>query len=711
MSARRSLRSPSIEVCISVRKDPISERISIRKASILESERRIEITTARVGMMVGTRMAHTASTVCELFKQHPWRQYIKSLRLLAVATLGLALAPMLEGQGVLTRSADNLRSGSYRESIITVENLKQKGVTLRTTIPVIGDARGMEAQPLILPGVKLADGSVHDVMVLPSMANVVRGVDAHTGVGLWQVSLGNPVQGGPSIDMHRINDKWGVLSTPVIDPQTQTVYMVAWISPDGSPQRGLHWMYALDVATGKQRNPPVSFSSLASGSQRYADTMRKQRSSLVLVNEGGHPVVFGAYGTVLETGRYSAGAIFAYDTVMARFTAFMPMSQGLGAGVWMGGQGLAADAVGDLYGVSGNGSFNAVTEFGESIFKVHYTFGVGTAPASMKIVTWFSPYSDAGRVGLDPKKSGPAAPSVPDKMAGVNAPDEAMGMPVGASMTAATSNTTHTVLTRNVNTGQVEPLVYPNNPTAPGWSDEDLGSGGCTLLEGYGFLLCGGKDGLGYLTYTGNMGNTVPSDFGNAKANCAKLASPPIWMTASPGPVDPCPQQETMLNFMPYGKTRHLHMTPVQYMSPIDGLHLFVWGENSALHDWHLAQDGTFTYVAESRETASAASTQSPGGMPGGFCSLSSDHNKLGTAVLWCSIPYGDANSTLTGGRLIAYDPEIVSRDGDGPHLVKLWDSQDWGIGYRFNKFMPPVIWEGEVILPNFDGGVMVFTE
>ena len=49
----------------------------------------------------------------------------------------------------------------------------------------------MEAQPLIVPNVTTPMG-VRDVMVLPSMANVVRGVDAHDGTGIWQVPAGNP---------------------------------------------------------------------------------------------------------------------------------------------------------------------------------------------------------------------------------------------------------------------------------------------------------------------------------------------------------------------------------------------------------------------------------------------------------------------------------------------------------------------------------------
>lgn len=624
----------------------------------------------------------------------------------SIACAGLA-------QGVLTRNADNARSGDYQETGITLANLKAKGITLRTTIPVIGDARGMEAQPLILPGVTMADGSVHDVMVLPSMANVVRGVDAHTGAGLWQTTLGTPVQGGPSIDMHLINDKWGVLSTGVLDPATQRVYMVAWISPDGTPQKGVHWLYTLDVATGKIVEPPVSFAGLGT----YSAAMRKQRSSLVMTDVNGRKTVFLAYGTVLETGNGASGAILAYDVASNRFTGFLSMSAGLGAGIWMGGQGLAADAAGYLYGDTGNGSFNGSTDWGETIFKVQYTPPASaTAMGALKVVSWFSPYSDAGRVGLDPTKSGPAAPSyMPAKLAGVSAPSLAVKVkngdePVGAGMHIDLAKT-RTVLTRNVNTGQVEPIVYPLNPSDPAWSDEDLGSGGCTLITQYGFLLCAGKDGLGYLAKTADMGETMPADFADAAANCAKLASPPVWIAASPGPVNPCPQDETTLNFMPYGKTRHIHMTPVQYMSPTDGLHIFVWGENSTLHDWKVSPSGQMTYVAESREYASAAVTNSPGGMPGGFCALSSNDDKLGTAVLWCSIPYGDANSTITTGRLIAYDPENIEQDADGPHLVKLWDSQQWGINYVFNKFMPPVIWDGEVILPNYAGGVMVFSQ
>src|SRR5271167_3844102 len=159
----------------------------------------------------------------------------------------------------LTRSADNSRSGwNPRERQLTQASVATKGISRATIIPVIGDARGMEAQPLILPYVKTSLGT-RDVMVLPSMANVVRGVDAHDGSGIWQVTLGMPITGSANIDSHSINDHWGCLSTGVIDPDTQRLYQVCWVSPDktGKPQTARYFMFVLNAADGSQVVPPV----------------------------------------------------------------------------------------------------------------------------------------------------------------------------------------------------------------------------------------------------------------------------------------------------------------------------------------------------------------------------------------------------------------------------------------------------------------------
>src|SRR5581483_2419724 len=140
---------------------------------------------------------------------------------LRVLTLGLFLvyATAAKAQSTfvpwLTRSADNSRSGwNPHETILSQASVRTKGIVRVTIIPVIGDARGMEAQPLILPNVNTSRGN-RDVMVLPSMANVVRGVDAHDGSGIWQVELGTPVTSSTQIDSKNINQHWGCISTGV----------------------------------------------------------------------------------------------------------------------------------------------------------------------------------------------------------------------------------------------------------------------------------------------------------------------------------------------------------------------------------------------------------------------------------------------------------------------------------------------------------------
>jgi hypothetical protein len=192
----------------------------------------------------------------------------------------------------------------------------------------------MEAQPLILPNVKTALGT-RDVMVLPSMANIVRGVDAHDGSGIWQVTLGVPVTGSQNIDHWGINQFWGCLSTGVIDLDTQRLYQVCWVSPDksGDPKTARYFSFVLNVADGSQVVPPVLIEG-KSGNQDFNAGMRKQRSSLVETNINGVKTVLGCSGTTLETAAGASGFCFAFDVASNKVSAMLALSAGEGAGVW-----------------------------------------------------------------------------------------------------------------------------------------------------------------------------------------------------------------------------------------------------------------------------------------------------------------------------------------------------------------------------------------
>jgi len=598
----------------------------------------------------------------------------------------------------LTRSADNSRSGwNQHETQLKQASVESKGILRATIIPVIGDARGMEAQPLILPNVKTARGA-RDVMVLPSMADVVRGVDAHDGSGIWQVTLGTPITGSQSIDSHQINQFWGCLSTGVIDADTQRLYQVCWVSPDktGNPQTGRYFMFVLKVADGTPVVLPVLI-QVKSETQDFNAAMRKQRSSLVETNVNGVKTVFGCSGTIFETqAGVASGYCFAFDVASNTVSAMLAMTAGEGAGVWMAGQGAVADAQGNLYVLTGNGDFDGATQWGESFLKLKYTPSSGGAPASLQVVDHWTPWTDLVRSG---QARLPAT-----KLAGQSAPSEAV-KPVGSRMNLSLKDAT---LVANINErGKPVLLVFPKMASG-NWSDEDWGSAGPACIFSTGVCVATGKDGIAYPIKTANLGGTTPADLGNAKANCAKLAAPPVWLTMSPGPVDPCPADPTTLNFFPEGDTAHLHMTPVQFFDPL--LHswtIFAWGENSQLHKWAVSSTGKLTYIAQSNEFASAdVRGNPPGGMPGGFCSGSSNGADPNSAILVCTIPYGDANAQVVNGRLLVYDAVHLAADGS---LKVLWDSQRFAITFLFNKFDPPVIDGGQIYVPNYNGGVDLY--
>jgi len=629
-------------------------------------------------------------------RQHCFRIYMLLLAL-AAGNAGNAVAQSTM-EPWLTRSADNSRSGwNQHETQLTQASVESRGIIRATIIPVTGDARGMEAQPLILPNVQTARGT-RDVMVLPSMANVVRGVDAHDGSAIWQVTLDMPVTSSGQIDSKNINQHWGCLSTGVIDPDTRRLYQVCWVSKDGTgnPQTARYYMYVLSVTDGTQVVPPVLIQG-TSGTQDFNSQMRKQRSSLVETNVNGVKTVFGCAGTVYETAAGSAGFCFAFDAASNQLSTMLALTAGEGAGVWMAGQGIVADPQGDLYVLTGNGDFDGVTQWGESFLKLRYSHSSGANPATLKVVDHWTPWTDFARTGQKP------APAV--KMAGMSAPSEALKRPVGGGMSMSLKDAKLVPMVSE--RGVPILLVYPKMASG-NWSDEDWGSSGPACIFSIGVCIAAGKDGIAYPIKTTALGGTTKADLNNPAANCAKLAAPPVWLTMSPGPVNPCPADPRTLNFFPWGDTAHLHMTPVQFHDPVlESWTIFAWGENAQLHKWAVGSTGKLTYVAESHEYASAdVRGEPPGGMPGGFCSGSSNGADPDSAILVCTIPYGDANAQVVNGRLLVYDAVHLAADGS---LKVLWDSQRWGVQFLFNKFDPPVIDGGQIYVPNYNGGVDLY--
>lgn len=592
---------------------------------------------------------------------------------------------------VTTRSYDNTRSGANtQETILTPAAIRTRGVQRLFSLALPGDARGCEAQPLIVPGVKLADGSAHDVVYIATMANQVFAFDANTGTRLWMVQLGMPIKSNSSIDSHPINDHWGILSTPVIDAAAGVMYPCVWTSVDGSPEKGQHFLHAISLRDGSDVHPALNLEgvSYAAGHgcpvQQFRSAERKQRAALLLLNG----VVFIAFGTIAESSATARGWLIAVDTAKFQISAtWTSTARGSGGGIWHSGGGPAADASGYIYVLTGNGDFDAVTDFAESIVKLKYTPAQSNSPASIAVVDWWTPWTDDGRTG---------------------------GNPDGEAAKKTLAKAMPTNFRRDMHLARLYGMAAMN--MAESWGDQDVGAAGPVLAPTIGAVLASCKDGI---LYTGNMqslGKTQPTDLSPAKAaqNYAKLKAPPIFYTYYPGAQpSPAPTNVTDLNFWGGNCTHHLHGTPVLWESAAHGLTHFCWGENGNLRAWALANNGSSTYLACSAEMASADCAESPmpngpkGGMPGGMISLSANGNQDG--VLWACIPYTDANMGLSPGRFLAYDAANFGKYSDGSGSIPpLWDSQQWNWQFTYNKFNRPVVWNGRVFLPTYDGNVWV---
>jgi hypothetical protein len=588
---------------------------------------------------------------------------------------------------VLTRSYDNHRTGANpAETILNPTNVHQ--LRRLFSLNLTSDARGIEAQPLIVTGVKMPDGQVHDVVYLCSMANTVWAFDAHTGAKLWPqpILLGKPVNGSHDIDLFNINDHWGILSTPAIDRATETIYLVSWSSPDGSWQKGVHRLHALSIVDGREIHPALDLEGATYDPggglpvQVFRSVERKQRPGLLLTpirdqHGQAHKTVFIGFGSVKESGTKARGWVIACNLAPFRIAAAWASTvKGFGGGIWQGGQGLAGDDGGSVYAMTGNGTFDGAHDFAESFVKLHYTPAGAGAEARLRIVDWFTPYTDAGRIGKSPAEMAPA-------------PDNEEAHPTNVRALAQAG-------------------------MGGDWGDQDLGSGGPVLIPGALLVVGAGKDGILYVLDQNKFGKTSHQDLIDPAKNYAKLKFQPIFFTYFPGfQVSPAPQNAKGLNIQFDGRTHHLHGAPLFWDSAEHGPMLFCWGENGNLRAWSVNRaTGTVTYLACSHEVASPA-TAPPGGMPGSMMCVSSDGAKPGTGIVWALTPDGDANQTVTTGVFRAYHATEFDTNADGSKAMRvLWDSShNPALAFKYNKFCVPVVANGKVYVPTYEDRVDVY--
>lgn len=279
----------------------------------------------------------------------------------------IACAPLFSQVSVLTGQYDISRNNwNSQETILNTSNVNASHFGLLFSRAVDGF---IYAQPLLVAAPQLKGWVNVDVVYVATLNNSVYAFDADNPANsqpLWQANLGPPLTSS-----NPFLPEIGILSTPVINPKTKTMYVVSYNLTGGVTSYLLH---ALDITSGSERfGGPVTIQGSVPGTGydnvngvvTFKAGNLLQRPALLLYN--GNVVM--AFGTLHDQLAYH-GWVFAYNAgTLQQASVICSTPNGKKGGIWMSGVGPAADSNG-LYVVTGDGSFGS-GDVGDSV--VRYT--------------------------------------------------------------------------------------------------------------------------------------------------------------------------------------------------------------------------------------------------------------------------------------------------------------------------------------------------
>lgn len=320
-----------------------------------------------------------------------------SIPLQVTVTAGPPPSPL----AVTTWHNDTMRTGGYPgETVLNTSNVSSS--TFGRLFAHATDG-GIEAQPLYMPGIGIAGKGTHNVVFVATLNAYVYAFDADNAAGanaspLWTANLGPAAPVGTGGGGDRFEQ--GIASTPVIDPSTNTMYVVSKNGVGGSAYFRLH---ALDIASGHEKfGAPVKITGEVTGTkggvggQIILDAEKQyQRCGLLLLNG----VVYIGIGGLNGDTPPCRGWVLGYNAATLQQTAVFTTEpdSGVGSqtafaggGIWMSGGGIATDGT-YLYVATGNGDFDVNQpggrDYGDSVLKLL------PSGKTLTVADYFTPYN------------------------------------------------------------------------------------------------------------------------------------------------------------------------------------------------------------------------------------------------------------------------------------------------------------------------------
>lgn len=282
---------------------------------------------------------------------------------------------------VLTYHNDDVRDGANtNETTLTLSNVNSQQFGKRYVFPVDGQ---VYAQPLYVPNLTI-NGSPHNTVFVATENDSVYAFDADglSNTALWQNHLGTAVQNNDPLG---INPLLGITATPVIDPATNTLYVVAVVEQNGGRVFQLH---ALDITTGAEKlGGPVVVTGTVPGTgtdsvngEITLETNCYPRTGLAL-----DPISNGIY---IGFGHCNHGWMLGYDkTTLQQLGIMNATPDGAGGGFWNGdGAPAVDDSSGDLFFISGVDTDDPMSGYNDSALRL--------SAANLSVLDYFMPSNE-----------------------------------------------------------------------------------------------------------------------------------------------------------------------------------------------------------------------------------------------------------------------------------------------------------------------------
>ena len=324
---------------------------------------------------------------------------------------------------VLTYHYNVFRQGStLQETTLTPSNVNSNTFGKINFFTVDGK---VDAQPLFVNKQSI-NGSLNDTVYVVTENDSVYAFSAISGRQFWHVSV---LQSGetPSDDHNcsQIAPTIGIPDTPVIDKlagHNGAIYFVAMTKDSsGHYHQRLH---ALDLSTGAELfGAPTEIAAM------YPGTGDGSQGGFVIFNPG----QFAERAAVLEFGttlyitftshcdaRPYTGWIMAYNARTLQQTSVIDVTpNGSEGAIWMTGDGLAADAQGNIYFLDGNGTFD--TTLNSQGFPINGDYGnafvkLSNSGGTLQVADYFNMYNTVQESNADEDLGSGGVIVLPDLM-------------------------------------------------------------------------------------------------------------------------------------------------------------------------------------------------------------------------------------------------------------------------------------------------------